>query len=91
MKHIVMTLYMFALFLVLVPNVLVHLPKNGSKMITAGVHALIFALVWQFTHHYVYVTFDGVVENLVAVKHKGQSNKGKKASNSDVKHPTKSK
>ena len=49
-----MSLYAAALFFVLTPGVIVRLPPNGSKLAVAGVHALVFAAVWHFTHKLVY-------------------------------------
>lgn len=44
------TLYVFILFFVLTPGVLLSLPPGGSKMMVAVVHALVFAIVYYFTH-----------------------------------------
>jgi len=49
-----MFVYVFLLFFVLTPGVLVYLPPKSSKMVTAATHALIFALVWTFTHKMVW-------------------------------------
>jgi len=49
-----MTLYVVALFYVLVPGVLVSLPPKGSKMVVALTHAVVFALVFHFTHKLVW-------------------------------------
>lgn len=35
------------------PGILVVLPKNGKKMMVAGVHALIFAAVFTLTHPWI--------------------------------------
>lgn len=48
--QLVMSLYVAALFFVLTPGVLLSLPKGGSKLTVAGVHALVFALVFYLTH-----------------------------------------
>jgi hypothetical protein len=42
------------LFFVLTPGVIVRLPKNGGKFTVAGVHALIFALIFWLTHKFVW-------------------------------------
>jgi hypothetical protein len=47
------SLYVAALFFVLTPGVLLSLPKGGSKLTVAAVHALVFALVLHFTYGYV--------------------------------------
>lgn len=52
--HYLMTLYIAALFFVLVPGVLVTIPPKGSKLVQAAVHGLVFALVYHFTHKLVY-------------------------------------
>jgi hypothetical protein len=48
--HVVMSLYVAVLFFVLTPGVLLSLPKGGSKFTVAAVHALVFAVLFQFTH-----------------------------------------
>jgi hypothetical protein len=46
----VLSLYVAVLFFVLVPGVLLSLPKGGSKYTVAVVHALVFGLVFHVTH-----------------------------------------
>jgi len=41
-------LFHAALFFVLVPGVLVSLPPGGSRLVVAGVHAVVFALACYF-------------------------------------------
>lgn len=48
--NVIMFIYVFVLFFVLTPGVLVYLPPKSSKMITAATHAVIFALIWTLTH-----------------------------------------
>jgi hypothetical protein len=48
--NVFVTLYVALLFLVLTPGILLTLPKGGSKLTVAAVHALVFALVYHFTH-----------------------------------------
>jgi hypothetical protein len=43
-------IYLALLFFVLTPGVLVSLPPGGSKLVVAAVHALVFAVVYHFTH-----------------------------------------
>ena len=43
-------LYVALLFFVLSPGVLLSLPSGGSTLTVAAVHALVFALVFHFTH-----------------------------------------
>ena len=45
--NVYVTLYTALLFFVLTPGVLLSLPKGGSKMTVAAVHALVFALVYH--------------------------------------------
>lgn len=44
-----MTLFVAALFVALTPGVLVTLPSKGSKLTSAVVHGLIFAVVYHLT------------------------------------------
>jgi hypothetical protein len=48
------TIYAAILFFVLTPSVLLRLPPNGSKLTVAAVHALVFAVVFHFTHKLVW-------------------------------------
>ena len=45
---------MAVLFFVLTPGVLLRLPPGGSKLVVAATHAVVFALVYHFTHKLVY-------------------------------------
>ena len=47
----VVSVYTILLFFVLTPGIVVRLPPKGDKYAAAGVHALIFAVVFQFTHN----------------------------------------
>jgi hypothetical protein len=55
--NVLLFLYVFVLFFVLTPGILVTLPPKGSKMVVAAVHAVAFSLilcvtykmVWKFT------------------------------------------
>lgn len=44
------TLYIALLFFALTPGILLSLPQGGSKLTVAAVHAVVFALVYHFTH-----------------------------------------
>jgi hypothetical protein len=46
----VMLAYVFVLFFVLTPGVLVSLPPRGSKLAVAATHALVFVVLYQLTH-----------------------------------------
>ena len=54
--NVIMFIYAFLLFFVLTPGVLLYLPPKGSKMVVAGVHALVFAIVWTLTNKMVWMT-----------------------------------
>ena len=62
-----MFLFTALLFFLLTPGILLSLPPGGSKKVVAAVHAIVFALVWTFTHKLVwewgisngYITKDG--------------------------------
>lgn len=45
-----MFVYAFVLFFVLTPGILLSLPPRGSKMMVAATHALVFSLIFVFTH-----------------------------------------
>jgi hypothetical protein len=49
-----MAIYCAILFFVLSPGILVRIPKNGSKFVVAGVHAVIFGVLVFFTCKYVW-------------------------------------
>ena len=52
--HAFMFVFVALLFFVLSPGVLLSLPPKGSKITVAIVHALVFALVFTFTHKLVW-------------------------------------
>ena len=59
------TVYAALLFFLLTPAILLRLPPNGSKYTVAIVHALVFALIFHFTHKLVWqfsMSFEGFVE-----------------------------
>jgi len=49
----IVSLYAALLFFILTPDVLLHLPPKANKYTVALVHALVFALIFHFTHKYV--------------------------------------
>jgi hypothetical protein len=51
---LLVSLYAAILFFVLVPGVLLSIPRRGSKLVVAAVHALVFGLVYHFTHKLVW-------------------------------------
>lgn len=48
------TFYAAILFFLLTPAVLVRLPTKGGKFTVAAVHAVVFALIFHFTHKLVW-------------------------------------
>ena len=48
------SLYAAVLFFLLTPSILVSLPPKGGKYVVAGVHALVFAIIFHFTHKLVW-------------------------------------
>lgn len=51
---LVVSLYAALLFFVLVPGILLSLPRGGGKYTVAAVHALVFAIIFHFTHKMVW-------------------------------------
>jgi hypothetical protein len=74
LSHVVLFVYVFLLFFVLTPGVLVTLPRKASKMVVAAVHAVIFALIWALTHKLVLRAVK--VEGLIPQSHPGIVSKG---------------
>jgi hypothetical protein len=58
MNSIVTSVFAAILFFILSPGVFLRIPKNGSKMTVTGVHALVFAVLFYFTHTMVYRFFN---------------------------------
>jgi hypothetical protein len=54
MMNVWMSLFIAVLFVVLTPGVLLRLPPGGSKWVVAATHAVVFALVYHFTHKMVW-------------------------------------
>ena len=52
--NVILFIYVFLLFVLLTPGILLSLPPKGGKWSTAIVHGLVFALVWSFTHKFVW-------------------------------------
>lgn len=48
------SLYIAVLFFVLTPGILVSLPQGSGKFKVAAFHAVVFALVYHFTHKIVW-------------------------------------
>lgn len=58
MRSIVTSLFAAVLFYLLTPNMFLRLPKNGSKMVVAATHAVIFGLIYYFLHVMVFKFFN---------------------------------
>jgi hypothetical protein len=52
--NVFVTVYVALLFIVLTPGILLTIPKGGSKLVVAAVHALVFGVVYHFTHKMVW-------------------------------------
>lgn len=52
--NIILFVYIFLLFVLLTPGILLSLPPKGSKWSMAIVHGLVFALIWCLTNKYVW-------------------------------------
>ena len=62
--HIFMLIYIFVLFVVLTPGVLLSLPPKSKLLTKALVHGLVFIIVFHFTHKLVYKTIYKMKEGL---------------------------
>lgn len=51
---LIVSLYTAILFFILTPGILLSLPPKGGKFTVAAVHALVFALIFYFTHKLVW-------------------------------------
>ena len=51
---LVVSIYAAILFFLLSPSILLRLPPNGSKWTVALVHALVFGVIFYFTHKLVW-------------------------------------
>ena len=57
--NVTMFLYIAALFVVLSPSILFKFPTKGSPLVIAITHGLLFAIVYHFTHRYVWSLSEG--------------------------------
>ena len=44
--HVIMALLAGLLFFILTPGIAVSIPQNGTHQVQAGVHAIVYAVVW---------------------------------------------
>jgi len=51
---LVVSIYTAILFFILTPSILLRLPPNGNKYVVAAVHAVVFAIIFYFTHKLVW-------------------------------------
>ena len=51
---LIISLYVAILFFILTPSVLLRLPPKGSIVVVAALHAVVFALIYYFTHKIVW-------------------------------------
>jgi hypothetical protein len=63
-----MLLYVFLLFFLLTPGVLLTIPLSKSKLLAAFVHALVFTLIYHLTYKMVWTYFYGY-EGMTSNKH----------------------
>jgi len=49
------TIYSAILFFILTPGIFVRLPPKASNMVVTATHAVIFALIFHFTHKMVWM------------------------------------
>ena len=80
MRSIVTSVFAAILFFILSPGVFLRIPKTGSKMTVTGVHALVFAVLFYFTHAMVYRFFNpsGRREGMKVAKKEGAVGSQKK-------------
>jgi hypothetical protein len=52
--NLVVSIYAAILFFILTPAILIRLPPGGSKFTVAAVHAIVFAIIFHFTHKIVW-------------------------------------
>lgn len=65
--HVFMFVFVALLFFVLTPGIVLTIPPNCSKTTIAITHAVLFALMFTFTHK---IVWDWGVENGWIMKHK---------------------
>jgi pyruvate/2-oxoglutarate dehydrogenase complex dihydrolipoamide acyltransferase (E2) component len=75
--NVYVSLYLALLFVVLTPGILLTIPRKGPKLTVAVVHGLVFALVYYFTHSFVWqltAGMEGFSAFLTAQRHTAQAN-----------------
>jgi hypothetical protein len=75
--NVLMLVYVFVLFFVLTPGVLLSLPPKSSKLVVAATHALVFSLILWATHKIVWKftskAFEGMVHRITSSKSQKES------------------
>jgi len=51
---LIVSVYAALLFFILTPGIFISFPSKGTKFVIAGVHALVFALIFHCTHRLVW-------------------------------------
>lgn len=55
--EIIKYIFVGLLFFLLTPNILLRLPKNGSKQLVAIVHAFVFSVIFYFYNVFIHTLF----------------------------------
>lgn len=66
-------IYAILLFFFLTPGVLVRLPPKGSTLVVAIIHAIIFGIIFHFTHKIVWKASVGINTNIPVPSHNSTS------------------
>jgi len=81
--NLFMSLYLAVLFVAFTPGVLVSLPPKGGKYVVLATHAVLFALVWHYTHKAVWrMTVEGFQDNTDYNTNNSYNNSGNNSYNS---------
>lgn len=83
---VLVSLYTAILFFVLVPGVLLTLPRKGSKLTVAAVHAIVFGLIFHFTCKLVWrigVSLEGFDDSKGSSQTASMAKMGKKKSDKE--------
>jgi len=87
----ILFVFAFLLFFLLTPKVLVCLPRKGSKFVVAGVHALIFALVFILVGHLIWRSTHSIFEGYDKQEYKKKSKDKKNSKDKEQKDKKNSK
>ena len=60
-----MSVYVALLFVLLTPGVLLRLPPRGSLLTAALVHGIVFAVVFHFSHKFIWKVAYGGRESFI--------------------------